>query len=402
MATLKYVGTPSRWDIQAGSGKDVTTLGDLNQLLSLNMTMPQATTQINTALQPYAAGSYATTAMTGLATPAFLNTQVTNYVPVTTVNQANAPAGLGSASGQVSTSQIAATSTQKWPSPFWSPSSYQLAGQVWPITATTDPVNLYTVAIPYPGYTYTVACFGLMDCQVAADGAYPQILVRQGSTTGPIVAGGYGLAESYLGPVPGSSASQAFLGSGTAVTNTWAAVPGWTATNNGGFTTTMLGNFLSVPNTTVATLSASLVFAGAVAGGGLQPPSTSIRIVNNSGTVIATGVAITGASGTCTASFTGQFTSGQLYTVQAQELNITGGFGSGSFATFSSGTLTLNPSQASNTAMVTVTPAPFQSQTPQTGPTTLYVMLASSDSTTQVSASTFDPGMWVSPIPWAS
>jgi hypothetical protein len=403
IATLKFVGTPANWDIQNESQYDPATLSYLNLLLSQNMSMPAVTALINADLSSYATLTYQNNAIAGtagpnnsqLATPAWTNTQVANYVPLTTVGQANGPVGLGNSSsptpGQVSAGLINAASTQQWPSPFWSPASYQSAA----VTATTTPAQLYTASMPYPGYTYVLSCFGMVDTSVAADdGTIPEVLVRVGSTSGQIIAFGYGCGESYLGPTPGDVSSQAFINSAFSTTGSWATISNWVAQNTGGYTTVMVGNYLQVPDTMTATISASVNFSGAVASS-KSTVSTSIQLVNSTGTIIATGTAVTGTSGTCTVSWSGSVTLGQLYGIQVAET------GASTYASIASGTFTITSSTVANVGPANVIPVPFEDQTPLTAATTLYVMLQSSNSSTAVTASTFNPSLWILPIPWA-
>jgi hypothetical protein len=174
-------------------------------------------------------------------------------------------------------------------------------------------------------------------------------------------------------------------------------IPNWQATNDSTYTTTMTGNYMQSPESGQVTLSSSITFAG-----GTGVIGTSIRIVDSAGTVIATGATVTGNSGTATVTWTGTVRAGALYTVQGYNSLNAGffGYGAGTTGTWGSGTFTLTSTQIPTTATVPVIPVPFEDQTPLTGPTTLYVMLASSDSTTQVSAGNDNPSMWIMPIPW--
>lgn len=389
MPPLRLAGVPASWDVQASHNNDVVSLRDINILLAQNMSMSAATAQINADLVSYATQSWATSQMAGLATPSWTQSQVANYVPVTTVNQANGPVGLSSTTGRISQAVINAASSQQWPSPFWSPASYQTTS----VTATSTPSLLYTEAIAYPGYTYVLFCEGMVDTQVSADnGTIPIVVVRVGSATGPIIALGYGCAESYAGPIPGTIASQAFVNQSTPTTPGFSVISGWLPQNTGGYTTTMVGNYLQVPETTTATLSASLTFSGASAA-----TSTQLRIVDNLNNVIATGTAnVAATTGTCTVSWTGGVTAGKLYGLQGMET-----ISSGSQASWTGGTFTFIPPQVSNTGMANIAPVPFEYQTSLTGPVTLYVMLQSSTGT-PVTASTLFPALWTMPIPWVT
>jgi hypothetical protein len=372
------------------------------------MTLPQVTNQINTQLAGFATQTQANSLLSGLATPAWIQSQEANYIPATQIELANGPVALSSVTNQVAPGLINATTTQTWPHPFWSPANYNAAT----VTATTTPQQLYPLAIADPGYPYVVFCTGMVDTTVSADnGTYAQVLVNVGSATGPTIAQGNGNAESYTGPGPGDLTAQAFLSGGSGQPGGWSTIPSWTAFNGTGFTSTVISDYLQVPTTMTATLVASVNFAGA--NGGLQSgfggiynpvPQSQIRIINSAGTVIAYGGVVGGNSGTCTVSWTGSLVAGQLYTIQGDQWGIGGGFfgnGAGNYGAWQSGTFTINPSVVQMSSMANIIPVPFAAQTPITGPTTLYVMLASSNNSTAVSASTFDPGLWVMPLPWA-
>ena len=69
-------------------------------------------------------------------------------------------------------------------------------------TATGTEVLLYpAVTVVDPGFTYKLLVTGLVDANTSVDGEFPVIRVRQGSTTGPVVASGAGLAQTYTGGV---------------------------------------------------------------------------------------------------------------------------------------------------------------------------------------------------------
>ncbi len=399
MPPLRYLGTPYVWD-ETANPNDLVTQSYINTLLANNISSGQVTTQITNDLASYATNAYATTQMAGLATPAYTAAAAANYVHSSTINQINGPVGLDSITGKVSVGQINGASTQQWPSPFWSPAAYQAAS----VSATTTPAQLYTVAIPYPGYTYTLMCFGQVDTSVATDnGTFAEVLVRVGSTTGQIVAFGYGSGESYPGPAPGQVAAQAFLNTPSTFTAGYTAIPGWVAFNSGGFSSVMVGNFLQVPQTMTATLSATVGFGAGTLGVASKNSAlaTSIRIVNNTGTVLATGATVGSGSGTCVVSTTAAVVGGQLYGIQGQEKSPDPANADGSaFASIDNGTFTISPAQVTSASIANIIPVPFEDQTPLTAATTLYVMLASSNSSTQVTASTFLPSLYIVPIPW--
>ena len=212
---------------------------------------------------------------------------------------------------------------------------------------------------------------------------------------GQIIAFGYGCGENYTVPAPGQIASQAFLNTAFTAPAAWTTVAGLVPVNNASYTSTMVGNFLQVPVTATVTLSASFTFAGGAGGGYGGNLSTSIQIIDNAGHIIAQGATVTTTSGTLTVSWTGAVTNGQLYGVQISETNAS------TYATISAGTFTISPATVQNSGTVNIMPVPFEDQVPLTAATTLYVMLQSSNSSTQVTASTLLPSLYVMPIPWS-
>ena len=194
MATLKNVGKT----VQSDSGNtarayDLVDEDYISTLIAANMSQGAVNTLVATNLLPYASVAYANTAMSGLATPAYVISVDANYIPLSTIGQPNGPIALG-AGGRVSPGVITTANTQRWPSPFWTPATYASG----PLTSSSTATQLFTLSQPNPGYTYKLMVTGMVDTSVDTDnGEYPQVLVRQGSTTGPIVASGYGIAESY-------------------------------------------------------------------------------------------------------------------------------------------------------------------------------------------------------------
>lgn len=231
------------------------------------------------------------------------------------------------------------------------------------------------------------------------DGTFAQVLVRQGGSTGQVVAVGYGVGESYTGPTPGTSNSQAFVNSTFSCTGNWVTVTGMLANTGTGYSSTMVGNYLQAPTTMNATVTASFAFSGATVSTakGAAAVSTAVQIVDQAGNVIVTGSAVTGNAGTATATWTGPVTAGQLFGVQIGEAS------AAKFATVTGGTLTIAAPPAINQSVANVLPVPFADQLSTTGATSLSVMLKSSSASgTQVTASTDFPGLWVMPIPWVA
>ena len=115
------------------------------------------------------------------------------------VNQNSGIAGLGSSSAKVDASRLGSslTSTQRFPTPYYSPSAYNTAEVT---TGLTEEV-IYSWTVADPGYTYKLMINGIVDGLTNRDQYYPISLVRLGSISGPILAVGYGCQESYSGAV---------------------------------------------------------------------------------------------------------------------------------------------------------------------------------------------------------
>lgn len=481
--TLKYVGPAPQFDVRPTQSQDLVDQSYVAFLLAQNMTMSQVTAQINAQLSQYATKSQADSAMTPLATPSWIQGQVSGYVPASQINQPNGPVGLGEESDLVSTSLINAPSTQTWPKPFWSPGTYPTGA----VAVTTTPQQLLSMSIPDPGYPYVLMCLGAFDTQVSLpaietftvtitatsgtyilnyngqtttslaynaaastiqtalralstvstatvtgsagsytllitpktpgllsassnlsggtitiggqgdDGTSAQVGIYQGGVTGPLIAAGVGSSQSYGGPTPGDASSQMFINSSTITTATWTTIPNWLPQNGNGYTSTVIGNYLQVPETmAAATISAVITYSGAAGSGakGAAAMVIEFAIVDSNGNQLITSTDSVAAD-TTTVSWTGPVVAGQLYTVQVAELN------AAAYATITAGTLTITPSQIPTTSPATIIPVSFTNQLPITGPTTVVAMLASSNNSTQVTATTLDPGLWVMPIPWA-
>jgi hypothetical protein len=214
LATLKYIGKPVQND--TGNPTQVKDLVDkdyVNTLLAANMTQSAVTSRITSNLSGFATQSFAASSMASLVTQAQVRAADAAYAAITNIGQPNGPIAL-SGLGQISPGLITATSTQQWPTPLYSPTAYQNVNVV-----TDSPLQLFTMAQPYPGYPYVLECTGIMDAQVPLTDSptvLPQILIRQGSATGPIIAFGYGVGESYSwGQAPLGVQSTAQLGSGS-------------------------------------------------------------------------------------------------------------------------------------------------------------------------------------------
>ena len=208
MSTLKYVGKTVQSDITLipyalpitlgggvtpNAGFDLVDEDYISTLIAGNLSQGTVDSLVSAALSPYATVTYANNAMSTLATPAYVISTDANYVPLSTIGQPSGPIALD-AGGKVPVGLITTSNTQRWPAPFWTPAAYASG----PLSATSTATQLFTHSQPDPGFTYKLFCTGMIDTSVSLDnGEYPQVLIRQGSTTGPIVASGSGVAESY-------------------------------------------------------------------------------------------------------------------------------------------------------------------------------------------------------------
>lgn len=58
--------------------------------------------------------------------------------------------------------------------------------------------TLHTFTLPDPGYPYQIWCFGHVGCRSSGNWSHAEVEVRRGSTSGPVVAHGFGTeSQSY-------------------------------------------------------------------------------------------------------------------------------------------------------------------------------------------------------------
>jgi hypothetical protein len=188
MATLSYVGRA-----QAATA-DLVNKSYVSALAAGAMTQTSVNSLLSSGFSGYVTKSYVDTQDGLNATQSFVDNGDATRLHLSQLGVNNGVAGLDR-TGRVEVSRVPLASTQRWPKPFISPASYN--GST--VSATTSETQIYTVSVADPGFTYKVLVTGLADASVATDGQYPIINVRQGSTTGPIVARGIGLAETYTG-----------------------------------------------------------------------------------------------------------------------------------------------------------------------------------------------------------
>jgi hypothetical protein len=475
LATLKQVGPPPT------AATHIVDVEYLNALLAANLSQAAVTARITSNLSGYATQAWATQQLTGLATPAYLATQAGNYVPLSSIGQPQGPIPL-SALGLAPANVVQAASTQTWPSPVYSPPAYQT------VAVTTDnPLQLFAMSQSDPGYPYVLECTGIMDTQVPlTDNPFvgAQVLIRQGSTTGPIIAFGYGIGQSYIwGDATLGVQSDVQLGAGTE----WAQY--YSSTNFGTFATHTAGiaSWGTVPSadgnatcrcrcldpvfgtttTSYQAVSITLNSGGNFNGVGaikndlyarmddtgtyyvrcsLDLNAATVTYSLGGGTetqigssvsmgVVAAGDVYTFYAGTYSTQNLRQF---MLYRTRGGTTTLIGtwndtnnasalgspylgwGFGAvtGALTAFFITTQyypptvndvrivdPANPASGINSSTAVILPAPLAGQSAITGPTTLYVMLQSSNQSGAVDEVTVTPnlpGLAVMPIPWAA
>ena len=402
MATLKYVGAAQ------ATASDLVNQGYISTLTAGNMTQGTVNTMINSAFASNVLKSYVDSQDALNATTAYVDAGDATRLHLSQIGANNGVVGLLS-TGKVETSRLNLSSLQRWPKPFVSPSAYHSS----PVTALGE-TQLFTMAVADPGTTYKLLVSGVVDGVSSADGQYPLVRVRQGSSTGQLVGLGRGLSEWYLGnavlttyttagahtyTVPGgyTNFDIVALGGGGAGNTFFSSVGG----GAGSFASASLVLGSTLPNTT-ATLTAT-VGAGGVAGAG------------TASTVTGTGVTtVSGAGGAYQASSSdlglgpGTFTlHGQNYVGGATTTtgttvgNAPGGGGGGD--TNSNGApgavwiLAYNALTNIAGGPIPIQTADFYLQTSISGATILYVMAASSGAG-NVTISTLRPSLMAIPV----
>ena len=437
MSARNWVGA------KPANAKDKITVGYVNaQVAALNMPQTDIDALIAQDFAPYADLSYVNSQAALNATKIYVDGTASsgspNYNPnggdagrlkLSQVNHNNGIAGLGLASPLVDRSRLGLGSTQRWPSPYYSPSSYFSL----PVTAGLTEETVYSWTVNDPGYTFKLWVGGILDCSTNRDGYYPICLVRLGSMTGPIVALGYGCTEYYAGA---TVAAYTTPGGFTYPIPTWSDVIDVILLGGGGGGASGAGNPFLWGNGGAAALWAT----GSFTRGSSVLPSTVTQITGWVGSGGARGAAAVfsnpGQPGTPTGAY--------VYTTAIQSNGGAGGYGvEGTQPGGSAGSVTLNgigyqsygfggggtggngglfisnvgTNGAGGLALITAHPAgsdwvegpltimpgPLSDQGPLTGNQTLYVNLlrvvGDNTATGWVTASTFEPSMYALPIP---
>lgn len=422
MGTLSYQGATQ------ASNNDVVTKGYVTSLSSLDLAESTVESLIATGLAPYVTQSYVNTQAALNATPAYIDTADAGLLHLNQINAVNGIAGLD-AGGRMPTSVAALTSTQRYPAVMSYPSAYNSLA----VSATTTEMQLYTINVADPGYTYKLFLSGVLDGVAGTDGVGPIIHVRQGSSTGQLVGVGAGMAEQYVGGVITSfftAGTFTFTCPAYAATADIAGLSGggggggnFTQGDDGGDTTVIWGS---------TTLTASGVGNGggkgtnpqSVAAGNTPAPQTLIYdgVSYVSGTSVAfqqtattpgvggggghqAGLYGKGGGGGVWATATWAVHPGDLIhgTVGGGGAAATGGL-SGSPGAGAPGGVWINIAGTSRvpTGPISVQPTALNSQTAITGSTTLYVMvLSAASSTVAISPANtpVTPGICAYPVP---
>lgn len=194
---LWYLGAAPSEDTSLATVDYVNSLG----AQSLSVTDVKQNIKERFTLVTYAtatwAGSVINSTLTGqaFARQSDLTTAFTNKIPIlgTLKSRADGPIALD-VSGKVDPSLITKASTQTFPKLHWSPSTYASLSNI------TTETNLCTITVNPSIANYRVIVTGTVNAKITADGGYPVVRVRaNNSTTGQIVATGYGMSESYGG-----------------------------------------------------------------------------------------------------------------------------------------------------------------------------------------------------------
>jgi len=407
MANLPYVGaTPA-------SPTDLVTKSYVGGLSAGNMTQTAVDSQLTSGFSPYPLKSYVDGRDALNATPAFVDAGDATRLHLSQIGANNGIAGLLS-SGKVEVARVPVASTQRWPSPFISPSAYHSST----ITATgLAETQLFPVTVAYPGYTYKLLVTGVLDGQTGTDGQYPIVRVRQGSTTGTIVAVGNGIGETFVvgGNLTSYSTNGSYtytvptgytnldiicLGAGGGGSSFWGQ-----GGNAGSFASSSLvyGTTLPLTTTTLAVTVGKGGKDGSTAGTASKVTGTGITTVTGAG---GAGNGQTTNKGQAAGSLV---LDGQTYQGGGQSLAngpglAPGGGGGGGAASDQPGAdgevwfFAYSSSTGASSGPIRIIPTGYDQQTALTGSTTLYAMLSSSGSGS-VSVSTLRPGLMVVPIP---
>jgi len=345
------------------------------------------------------------------------------------INHNNGIAGLGTRSPLVDRSRLGLGSTQRFPSPYYSPSAYNSLA----VTAGLTEETVYSWTVADPGYTFKLWVGGILDCSTNRDGYYPICLVRLGSMSGPVIALGYGCSEYYAGA---TVAAYGAAGPFAYTIPSWSDVIDVLVLGGGGGGASGAGNPLLWGNGGANSLWATATFTrgsaalptsvtqitGWIGSGGLRGAAAVFSNPGAPGTPTAVyvyGTTIQSNGGAGGSGIEGNQSGGNP---GAATLNGIGyqnyGFGCGgaggnggafisNVGTSGAGGLAFVTAHPEGSDWVegplTIMPGSLSDQGPLTGPQDLYVNLlrvvGDNTATGWVTASTFEPSLYAMPIP---
>lgn len=170
---------------------DLVTYDYVASLLSTELSTTQVNDRINANLAGKVLTSYVDTQDALNATQAYVDAGDATRLKLTDKDVVNGVLALGP-SGRAAPSRFNVASTQRFSAGVWTPSAYNSA-----ITGITGETTTYSMAVSYPGFAYKVVVFGLADVSTSLSTEYPIITVRDGSTSGTVIAEGRGTSYAY-------------------------------------------------------------------------------------------------------------------------------------------------------------------------------------------------------------
>jgi hypothetical protein len=449
--TLPYVGAATG-NVTDGTAVDVVSEAYVSAGSVGNLTQAQVNSDITSAFGGFVTKASVDATFAPNATKDFVDMADATRLQLANIGALNGVAPLD-VNARVSLANIpsAIGSTQRFPAPFISPVAYNASPLTILSTSGTQGLYTCTVAdpmlnvagVPTANSPYRLLVFGtaLMDqvgLSTPRTGVFPQIVVNQGSPTGPLVAvGAVSLATSYAA---GELTTFSTVGAFSYTLPTWfsngdqldviivgaggggsSSIGNGATSGNGGFaghvtTKTLIGgNSADIPLPATTVLS-GVVGAGGFGGGGSVTGSNnggaggSSTVSYGGGPTVLTGSPGGGGSGTNVnqaggriAAFTfdnstyqpaaSGFGSGGNGGGASLGSGVAGGSGSHGVVYF----FAHPPNDIMVTSAATIAAIPLNAQTTIIGGTTLYVQAVSNGASATVL--TTQPSLWVMPIP---
>lgn len=185
IAELKNVGpAPS-------ASTDFATRKYTSDATTYDMAHADIDPRVAAGLVPYATKAYVDGRDALLATRAYVDAGDATRLKVADKDVAGGVPGLGTA-GRINRARINVASAQEFPQGLWTP-TYASPVTVTGLTEST----LFTHNVTDPGFDWRPMITGSLPAYSQTQGAAPVIRVRVGSDSGPIVAEGWGTADSY-------------------------------------------------------------------------------------------------------------------------------------------------------------------------------------------------------------